>query len=157
MNRNLSANLLLGAGGLIFGLLIAELLAQLYAYQIAKQGKLFRPDPELGWVLLPNLDLVRANADGQTWRIETGPEGLRGPVHWKPDASRRVLVAGDSFAFGQGVELEERFDRLLANRRPDTTFVNLSVMGYGTDQQILAVRRLTDPPFTQFSFACKII
>jgi len=54
-----------------------------------------------------------------------------------------VLVLGDSFAFGEGVALERRFDRLVQAKHPSWSAVNLGVMGYGTDQQLIAARRRT--------------
>jgi hypothetical protein len=52
----------------------------------------------------------------------------------------RILILGDSFAFGEGVEIEERFDRqlkslLIRGKRPE--IINAGVMGYGTDQEFL--------------------
>lgn len=111
---------------------------------MVKQGKLFRPDEQLGWALLPNLNLVRINPDGEPWRTRTDEEGIRGPSTWSETADRRMLVLGDSFAFGEGVNVEDRFDSLIAERFPDLSIVNLGVMGYGTDQQAIKLRAWKD-------------
>ena len=120
--------------------LFAEGLAHIYASRIAGRAKLFQPDMTLGWSVLPNLDLERLNADGQPWRIKTDQHGMRGPSDFDANASRRVLVIGDSFAFGQGVNLADRFDSKLMARSPGCSVVNTGVMGYGTYQEILAAR-----------------
>jgi len=50
---------------------------------------------------------------------------------------KRMLVLGDSFGWGFGVEQRERFSELLENRHPDWEIINASVSGYGTDQELL--------------------
>ena len=61
----------------------------------------------------------------------------------EPEAEAfRVVVIGDSFSFGHGVEVEEawpaRLEGLLSEKLGRSVEVaNLSVTGYGTDQQLL--------------------
>jgi len=105
-----------------------------------RQGKLFGPDVRLGWRVLPHLDLIRRNADGADWRVTTDAEGWRRPIHFRPNAPRRVLVLGDSFAFGQGVDREDRFDSVLERTSPQLSIANLGVMGYGLDQELIGSR-----------------
>jgi len=126
----------------LLGTLVAlELTARAYVYGIAKRSKLFRPDSLLGWSVIPGLDVERRNSDGRPWRIATNELGLRGPATWNPSAGRRVLVLGDSFAFGEGVDIEQRFDTLVSRDHPEWSLINLGVMGYGTDQQVIGARR----------------
>lgn len=129
---------------LVVVFVLMEIGAQFYAYKIAKHGKLFRPDAELGWVLLPNNEITRLNHDREPWVIRTNEQGLRGPGSWPDDAGQRLLVVGDSFAFGEGVDIEKRFDTLIAGQIADLAYVNLGVMGYGTDQEFLSARHWTD-------------
>lgn len=117
-----------------------ELAAQVFVYCIAKKGKRFCPDPTTGWRVLPDLDLERFNSDGRLYRVQTGPDGRRSPTTWSASDQRRVLILGDSFAFGEGVNIEDRFDTILAETRPGWAFLNLGVSGYGTDQQAIAAR-----------------
>jgi len=120
---------------------LAEGAARVYVYAIAERGKLFEPDPILGWRTIPNLDLQRRNANGDPWQIRTNPLGYRSQeLRPDPAATRRVLVLGDSYVFGEGIQEADRFDTLLSARFPDWSFVNLGVMGYGTDQQLIAAR-----------------
>ena len=137
--RHAVLNALLVLVSLVVGLGMLEAAGQTYAV-LAKKGKLFRPDAELGWTPLPHLDLVRNNANGEPWRIVTDAAGIRGPSSWGDDARTRLLILGDSFAFGEGVDLAERFDTLIAQRIPDLAIVNLGVMGYGPDQQLIRAR-----------------
>lgn len=142
--RGAVGNGLLALVALVVGVLLAEGAAQFYAYNIVKQGKLFRPDDKLGWAHLPNSDLMRLNHDGEPWHIKTDELGIRGPSSWPADANRRMLILGDSFGFGEGVDLDERFDALIGRQVPGLATVNLSVMGYGTDQEFIRASKWAD-------------
>ena len=137
-------NVLLVLCSLVIGALGMELAGQLYVALVAKHGKLFTLDRQLGWVPLPNLDLARKNANGDLWHIATDAQGIRGPADWPDPAKTRLLVLGDSFAFGEGVELADRFDTLLAAMVPNLSVVDLGVMGYGPGQELIRGRRWID-------------
>jgi hypothetical protein len=125
--------------GALASLLLAEAAARVYAYAVAERGKLFEPDARVGWKNLAHLDLRRRNVDGEPWHIRTNSRGERSDAEtFDAAASRRILVLGDSFAFGEGIDLRERFDTRIAAAHPEWSFVNQGVMGYGTDQQLLA-------------------
>lgn len=66
-------------------------------------------------------------------------KGYRGPEHEyrKPPDRTRVLMLGDSIAYGAGVKDDETFSALLEGRRPQLDVVNLAVGGYGTDQELI--------------------
>src|SRR2546426_1231788 len=126
------------------GLLIAvcfvvflEFVLQEFVTYALGQGRLFSQDPVVGWSVRKNLDLIRRDPAGKKWDVKTGECGYRGPCDWSSEADRRLLALGDSFAFGEGVSLEERFDSHLTRALPRWSIVNLGVMGYGTDQEIL--------------------
>lgn len=123
----------------IVAVLLLEVLAQLWVRSVARRGKLFTPDTILGWKPFPNLSMVRRNADGEEWRVITDSQGWRQPTVSTPGARRRIIVLGDSFAFGEGVAVERRFDQLLGANHAEWELRNFGVMGYGTDQQLLAL------------------
>lgn len=125
---------------LLFAFAVAEGLAQAYVYGIAKKGKMFKPDPVLGWKVLPDLDMMRRNADGALWHLATNADGSRSRSFWNESTLVKILILGDSFAFGEGVDLEDRFDTLLETSGLAGDIVNLGVMGYGTDQQMIVAR-----------------
>lgn len=118
----------------------AEGSARLYVDLVARQGRLFTSDPQLGWRVLPHLDVTRRNADGGAWRVVTDADGWRRPATFRLEATRRVLVLGDSFAFGQGVDVGDRFDSVIERESPGLSIVTLGVMGYGPDQELIASR-----------------
>jgi len=124
----------------LFTLIVVELGVQIFVTHILKHGKLFQSDPNFGWSVLPNLDLERSNANGEPWVIRTSKNGVRGSNVWKLNRVKRVLIIGDSFAFGEGVNVEKRFDSILNTYFPRWSFINLGVMGYGTDQELMTAR-----------------
>lgn len=69
--------------------------------------------------------------------------GYRGPEH--ADAvspgRTRVVMLGDSIAYGAGVEDGQTFSAQLEARDPRLDVVNLAVGGYGTDQELIRLER----------------
>jgi hypothetical protein len=125
---------------LAVGLVALEAAGRVVVATITKTGKLFRLDRQLGWALLADLDVIRKNADGDLWHIATDRAGVRGPSVWPDDDRPRLLILGDSFAFGEGVDLADRFDTLIQEQIPNLAVINLGVMGYGPDQQLIRAR-----------------
>lgn len=68
--------------------------------------------------------------------------GYRGPehAHAKPPGKTRVVMLGDSIAYGAGVKDDQTFSALLETRGPYDV-VNLAVGGYGTDQELVRLQR----------------
>jgi hypothetical protein len=93
--------------------------------------------PHYGWALRPGIRLcppagcVSVNADGN--------RGPRVPRERAPGGPRRVLVLGDSVAFGMDVADGESWPEKLA--RPGLEVVSLAVPGFGTDQELLRLER----------------
>ena len=58
------------------------------------------------------------------------------------DTTKRVLILGDSFAEGEGVDAEKRFDYLMQMQQPSWSIRAVGCGGYGTDQQLILLKRL---------------
>jgi hypothetical protein len=118
-------------------------------------------DPQLGYVLKPDSigRMAYPDPDGTGERIVTyaiGPHGFRdGPLRWeKPAGVFRIAVLGDSFTYGNGVELEDSFPKALeralaplcAPQRVEV--MNCGVYSYNTRQevQLLKLRVLQFAP-----------
>ncbi len=61
----------------------------------------------------------------------------------EPDGVRSydVILLGDSFAFGSLIRASESFAGLLKLRHPGLRIANAGVIAYGTDQELLTLRR----------------
>jgi hypothetical protein len=102
-------------------------------------GRLYQLDAELGWRTLPNLDVDRRNPAGEPWRIRTDVTGSR-ILPEAPDSAQTILIMGDSFAFGEGVDIEDRFDVVMAPLLGGPRLINIGAGGYGADQEWIAAR-----------------
>ena len=73
------------------------------------------------------------------WRFEytTNADGHRGrDFELRPTARSSIVVLGDSYAFGVGVNDGEEFPAVMQVSLPSVDVVNLSVGGWGLTQQI---------------------
>ncbi len=90
-------------------------------------------DPELLWELNPASPGIN-------------PHGLRGPPVESPKSRERVLVVGDSIAYGIYLDLAEtipvRLAERLAERGRGAEVLNAGVAGYNTTQEARSLERL---------------
>ncbi len=126
----------------------AEVVLRL-VYHPALLGSVTRYDSLLGWSLIPNSSQMSIDAQRDfRYRIDINSMGLRErEIDAGETRHHRVLILGDSFAFGVGLEVGERFSDLLDASLPgDVDVVNGGVPGWGTDQEVLfyesSLRRL---------------
>ena len=111
---------------------------------------LFRPHPILGRVMTPNIQAVMKRTRELSFQVTTNSNGLRdreiGP---KPSGGKRILVLGDSFTWGDGVDLDDtyakRLERLLNERCGGGTaaryqVINAAVPEYGPAQMWLYLK-----------------
>jgi lysophospholipase L1-like esterase len=130
--------------GVVIFLLLAEVGARLLLPQWtpgrAERAVFWRYDETLGWAHKPNQEGQFVNQDFSV-HVKINSAGLRDNEYTlERTDKKRMLVLGDSFAWGFGVEHAERFDEILDQRFPDWEIINAGVSGYGTDQQFLYLR-----------------
>lgn len=103
--------------------------------------KYLENDPELVYRPIPNI-LVEYPRYGASFRINR--HGFRGPEipQMRQPDRRRVLVLGDSFAFGHGVGEGQCFAEVLAELLPGTEVVNLGVPGYNVRTELRYFERV---------------
>ena len=144
--------LILMAVTLIGALLIAELALRLTAPLKERRDRYYagntyyqqnpdwvRYDPVLGYVNIPNINvqITRPEIGGFTMDIRTNSAGYR-----DNDASLNnpdLLVLGDSYCFGWGVQQNETCEAVL-ERDLRVKALNMGVSGYGTVQQYIQIR-----------------
>jgi hypothetical protein len=118
----------------------AEALLRFYVSYADKPARLFRSDLQTGWSNVPNLRTTLVNAAGEQWSIETDEHGHR-KVAQSPGSRRRLLILGDSLSFGEGVNIDDRFDVKMLSSLSGVRVINTGVSGYGTDQEYVAFQQ----------------
>ena len=96
--------------------------------------------PTRGWALRPGIRELRVFGDRV---LNSNSRGLRGTTehpYRKPAGTRRVLVFGDSFTFGEDVSDDETYSHHLEQRLSGVEVLNFGVHGYGHDQMLLYLR-----------------
>ncbi|MCB0419845.1 MAG: SGNH/GDSL hydrolase family protein [Bdellovibrionales bacterium] len=74
-------------------------------------------------------------------QVSTNQYGMRDNFYLtQKQKPKRMLVLGDSFAWGWGVEQEDIFSEILEKKHPEWEILNTAVPGYGTDQELLALQ-----------------
>ncbi len=138
-------------GAITIGIGIAMLIGEI-GLRLLQPARLFssgrerdffcRFDPELGWAPLQNITALQKKGD-LSGLVHQNKYGLRGPDDMqlnKTAGKRRVLVLGDSYAWGYGVNQTELFSAPKVHGTNDE-ILNFGVSGYGTDQEYLFYQR----------------
>jgi hypothetical protein len=101
---------------------------------------MFEYDAELGWKGVNNLHTPYYSKDFKITVSHDG-NGNRSlfPTHQKNTSN--LLLLGDSYGWGWGVENNETAAYLLSKNNPYFNMYNLSIAGYGTDQELLALQK----------------
>lgn len=128
------------AGSVVISALLAEaglgLIHRFVKPLGAERHYFFEYDPVLGWKHRPG---SRATFKDALVRIDA--DGLRVTGREREAYQSRVLLLGDSQAFGDGVAAEDTFAARIEADVPGLRVLNASVIGYGTDQQLLYLER----------------
>jgi GDSL-like Lipase/Acylhydrolase family len=129
----------------VFGCLVAlglgeftaRLLCPEWAPMAEERVKFWTYDALLGWAHIPN-QRGRLNHPDFSVEVVTNSQGMRDSEYpMERTEKRRMLVLGDSFGWGVGVEHHERFSEIVEAAHADWEFINASVSGYGTAQEFL--------------------
>jgi lysophospholipase L1-like esterase len=148
MNRRVRGVLLklgLLAATLLVALLLAEIAVRIvfpdWAPRTGRIVELWQYDRDYGWAHVPG-STGRFESFGFDTLVEINSQGFRGPdvSIEKGPAKRRIVVVGDSYAWGFGVEYDEIFSTRIQQACSDVEVVNLAVSGYSTDQELLLFR-----------------
>lgn len=131
---------------LMLAVFAAELVARMFfpswAPRTGRVTRFWQHDPTLGWAHKPNEE-GHFESFGFDTIIRINSHGFRGPERSfsRPDDKQRIIVLGDSFVWGFGVEEADIFTTQLERSLGDgTEVINLGVSGYSTDQELLLYR-----------------
>jgi hypothetical protein len=95
--------------------------------------------PLLGYAGVPRLDTWFILPDFKH-RIVNNSRGFRDRERaYDKGGRKRIVVLGDSTAWGWGVEAEERFSDIIEKRLDGWEAINLAHAGYSTDQELLVL------------------
>ncbi|MBN1364235.1 MAG: SGNH/GDSL hydrolase family protein [Syntrophaceae bacterium] len=147
--RFVKTRLFLVLAGSFIGLLLAELLIRITLpahYNImdmnnvmeSERGKFARHDKNLGWDGLTDAENDFVWLD-MRHHVRQNNYGYRGKAYdLKRNKKKRILVMGDSFVWGFGVENEDIFTSVIERETNNTIeVINMGVSGYGNDQEYL--------------------
>ncbi len=137
---------LLGASG-VLALGVAEASLRVFPQLMPEEARLrlhwrevnqetaSQAHPYLGFVYPPNHEGRFEREDGEfAFTYTTDEHGFRNPSPWPEHAE--IVVLGDSMAFGYGVDDEDAWTALLADRLPGIRIVNLGLIGAAPQQYL---------------------
>lgn len=148
---NRSAQLALLAGSSLVSLVLLEVLVRLFVpppglipFGIVETRELMKPDPVRGYRYASGYSR-RIVTENYTIDFETNSFGLR-DVEPESVAADRVpiLVVGDSYTQGHGVEAFEAWPKQIEARRPGLHLWNAGVSGYGLEQMRRTAEQLRE-------------
>jgi len=143
-STSIRSNLTVLAVTVLVLLVGAELVLRV-TYRPEIVGSVIRYDPVLGWSLRPGASVWSDMPErGTRIRIRVNSLGLRDHEVQaaRTPGRRRILIIGDSIAFGSGLDAGERFSDQLARELGDRVeVINAGVPGWGNDQELLFYER----------------
>ena len=146
LNRRILGDVALVLGSIVFTLLVFEFVLRSFSPQVfdIHPRWMYTSDPDVGYVLTPNFEGALQREEFLS-SFSTNSLGLRGNEIGAKGERHRILVLGDSQAFGFGVEDDETYAFHLEeclNRQASETYevLNGGVPGYGTVDQLNFLR-----------------
>jgi hypothetical protein len=138
--RKAAAKLLLLLASTALALVLGELAARVLVAAMHRDP-IIASDARIGWALRPDLHNALRKENGGQHTLSTDGEGHRITRAAGERAARNsptIVVVGDSYIQSLGANDSETFAWILAHEMP-VNVVNLGVLGYGTDQELLAL------------------
>jgi hypothetical protein len=150
-SRSRVANLALFSVSVLLAIGVAEVgMRRLYAGRPFSPGwvgefqnrpsKNFVVDELTGWKMRPNHEFTWIT-EGKAHVYRSNSQGFRADADFSgSDPRKRVVLAGDSYTFGAGVDAPDTFGAVLQQKSPDRVVYNLGMPGFGVDQVWMSVR-----------------
>ena len=113
------------------------------ALTTAPQDTFFQHDRLLGWRGVPHAAGPFRGLDFDV-TVTLDENGCRNDNPTYVEGLRNILVLGDSYGWGWGVEDEDMFHREMMRMDGTLNVYNLSAPGYGTDQEYLQLRQFLE-------------
>jgi len=103
-------------------------------------GYRLRPNTTATATFVPGISQDRSASRELT--VQSNEAGFRDQSIADLDGRRRLIVLGDSFVMGIGVEANERFTNKIESLQPDWRVINMGISGYGLDLMLMAFERV---------------
>ena len=107
--------------------------------------ELYRYVEPYGYALWPSRTMQYAypRKNPRRLTVHANSHGFRNSREFAVRDERfKILVVGDSYVFGEGVEEPERFSNLVEQMEPDWQVDNVGMIGYGPDLMLLALAEI---------------
>jgi len=109
-------------------------------------------DPILGWQLKPGLFWIKSSESFSKHQIFINEFGLRSkhPPKKRNEKEKKILILGDSFTYGKQISDENifpnRIEEILNSNNGEEKYevINAGVPGYGTAQELLLMKKLSE-------------
>lgn len=108
--------------------------------------RVFTHDPLLGHRMIPHRTATMRDGDSRV-EVAANSLGFRGPDYSgpKPAGIRRIILLGDSYAFGLGLPYRDCMAARLDTLLDSCEVLNFGLPGYGTLEQLLILREIAAP------------
>lgn len=108
---------------------------------VSEQENYWHYDELLGWSHVPGAEGRYSGSDFDVY-VSINDQGLRDRSYsyQRPDGVSRIVVLGDSYTWGFGVEQEQVVTELIEESHDNLQVINMGVSGYSTDQEYLLLR-----------------
>ncbi|MBI5066583.1 SGNH/GDSL hydrolase family protein [Candidatus Woesearchaeota archaeon] len=152
---------------LIFSILICVIILEVFTRSYLPQGVQLKgefsqeslnpvmPDDIIGWINKPNYSLMKTGENAYIVKSNHNSLGLRSETELINKTKKRILLIGDSFIYGEGLDQNETLDYFLKKELNDTyEVINSGVSGYYTLQEYMLLKRsydATKPDFVAVS------
>lgn len=131
----------------VLGLALGEAAVRVLSGEKVELDGLYSRDEAAGIALTPGFQGSMRTSEFE-YQVAVNDLGMRdGPVGPKPPGGGRILMLGDSFVFGVGVDLASSLPKALERRlssapREPVEVLNAGVPGYSPFQELHTLRRL---------------
>lgn len=148
LTRSVVKKLLLAGCSTLVALLLAEAIYRLFSGEKVELHGMYSEEEAAGVGLTPGFEGSMRTSEFE-YKVSINELGMRDySVGTKDPVTRRVLVIGDSFVFGVGVELENSLPKALERQLnalpgyPQVQVFNAGVPGYSPFQELHTLRRI---------------
>lgn len=113
-----------------------------------RMPEMYTGHPEYGYALRPSTtaQYEYPPAQPRTLTVHSNSDGFRDTKELSESDPRfRIMITGDSYVFGEGVEEAERFSDVLEQLEPAWRVDNVGMTGWGPDLMLMALESVVEP------------